>query len=151
MDVTSPPVTVAYPQPHPPFDMVDEGNDFHDDVIDNRDDVARRGTSVPLGQYWRSTLDLGDRVKRLLMLLSTPIVFRLLLMNLRKLIVFRLHRIRNFFFALANWLDQCDSKIVFERHMQSQVLYVVPITSILGRLALIPVGDTGTIPFTMRK
>ncbi len=34
--------------------------------------------------------------------------------------------------------------------MQSQVLYVVPITSILGRLALVPVGDTGTIPFSMR-
>jgi hypothetical protein len=30
-------------------------------------------------------------------------------------------------------------------------LYVVPITSILGRLALIPVGDTGTIPFSMRS
>jgi hypothetical protein len=27
--------------------------------------------------------------------------------------------------------------------------YVVPITSILGRLALVPVGDTGTIPFSM--
>jgi hypothetical protein len=35
--------------------------------------------------------------------------------------------------------------------MQSQVLYVVPITSILGRLALVPVGNTGTIPFSMRK
>ncbi len=35
--------------------------------------------------------------------------------------------------------------------MQSQVLYVVPITSILGRLALVPVGDTGTIPFSMRN
>ena len=35
--------------------------------------------------------------------------------------------------------------------MQSQVLYVVPITSILGRLALVPVGATGTIPFSMRK
>ena len=35
--------------------------------------------------------------------------------------------------------------------MQSQVLYVVPITSILERLALVPVGDTGTIPFSMRN
>ena len=35
--------------------------------------------------------------------------------------------------------------------MRSQVLYVVPITSTLGRLALVPVGDTGTILFTMRK
>jgi hypothetical protein len=37
------------------------------------------------------------------------------------------------------------------RRMQLKILYVVPITSILGRLALFPVGDTGTIPFTMRK
>ena len=51
----------------------------------------------------------------------------------------------------AAWLDKCDSKIIYERRMQSQVLYVVPITSILGRLALVPVGDTGTIPFSMRS
>ena len=53
--------------------------------------------------------------------------------------------------CVAAWLDQCDSKIVYERRMQSQVLYVVPITSILGKLALVPVGDTGTIPFSMHK
>ncbi len=37
--------------------------------------------------------------------------------------------------------------------MQSQVLYVIPVTSILGRLARrrVPVSDTGTIPFSMRK
>ena len=52
---------------------------------------------------------------------------------------------------IAAWLDKCDSKIIYERRMQSQVLYVVPITSILGRLALVPVGDTGTIPFSMRN
>jgi hypothetical protein len=48
-------------------------------------------------------------------------------------------------------LDDCDSKIIYERRMQSQGLYVIPVTSILGRLALVPVGDTGTIPFSMRK
>ena len=53
--------------------------------------------------------------------------------------------------CVAAWLDQCDSKIVYKRSMQSQVLYVVPITLILGRLALVPVGDTGTILFSMRK
>ena len=53
----------------------------------------------------------------------------------------------------ADWLDKCDSKIIYEQHMQSLVLYVVPISSILGRLALVPVGDTGTIPSpcTMRN
>ena len=53
--------------------------------------------------------------------------------------------------VMAAWLDKCDSKIIYERQMQSQVLYVVPITSILGRLALVPVGETGTIPFSMRN
>jgi hypothetical protein len=53
--------------------------------------------------------------------------------------------------VMAAWLDKCDSKIIYERWMQSQVLYVVPITSILGRLALVPVGETGTIPFSMRN
>jgi hypothetical protein len=51
----------------------------------------------------------------------------------------------------AAWLKECDSTIIYERRMQSQVLYVVPITSILGRLGLVPVGETGTIPFSMRK
>jgi hypothetical protein len=35
--------------------------------------------------------------------------------------------------------------------MQSKVLYVVLITSILGGLALVPVVDTGTIQFAMHK
>ena len=52
---------------------------------------------------------------------------------------------------MAALLDQFDSKIVYKRSMQCQVLYVVPITLILGRLALVPVGDTGTIPFSMHK
>ena len=55
-----------------------------------------------------------------------------------------------YFVLPAYWLDKCDSKIIYERRMQSLVLYVVPISSILGRLALVPVGDTGTIPFSMR-
>ena len=55
-----------------------------------------------------------------------------------------------YFTVMAAWLDKCDSKIIYERRMQSLVLYVVPISSILGRLALVPVGDTGTIPFSMR-
>jgi hypothetical protein len=53
--------------------------------------------------------------------------------------------------VLAGWLAQCESTITYERRLQSQVLYVIPITSILGRLALVPVGETGTIPFPKRK
>ncbi len=48
-------------------------------------------------------------------------------------------------------LDQCESAIVYERNEQAQVLYVMPVSSILGRLPLVPVGATGTIPFAMRR
>jgi hypothetical protein len=95
---------------------------------------------VPLSQYWRSTLDLGDRVNYEYYLFSLEHLFYLNCIDCLVCL-----------FAFAAWLELCDSKIIFERRMQSQVLYVVPITSILRRLALVPVGDTGTIPFTMRK
>ena len=41
--------------------------------------------------------------------------------------------------------------IVYERHEKSQLLYVIPVSSILGRLPLFPLGETGTIPFEMLK
>jgi hypothetical protein len=44
---------------------------------------------------------------------------------------------------------KCYLETIYERHMQSQLLYGVPITLILGGLALVPVGDTGTILFSM--
>jgi hypothetical protein len=34
---------------------------------------------------------------------------------------------------------------------QAQVLFVIPVSSILGRLPFVPVGATGTIPFAMRR
>lgn len=49
-----------------------------------------------------------------------------------------------------DWLAQADSTIIYERKNHQQVLYVVPIASILSRLPVVPVGDTGTIPFSMR-
>jgi len=48
------------------------------------------------------------------------------------------------------WLDQADSRMIYERKSNKQVLYVVPITSILSKLPVVPVGDTGTIPHSMR-
>lgn len=48
-------------------------------------------------------------------------------------------------------MDECQSTIVYERREQSQVLYVIPVSSILGRLPLVPLGETGTIPFDMRR
>ena len=42
-----------------------------------------------------------------------------------------------------------NSKMIYERKPSSQVLYVLPITHILGKLPLVPVGDTGTFPHRM--
>ncbi len=48
-------------------------------------------------------------------------------------------------------MSNCQSAIVYKRSEQVQVLYVIPVSSILGRLPLVLVGATGTIPFTMRQ
>ena len=47
------------------------------------------------------------------------------------------------------WVGQCQSAMIYERHEQAQFLYVIPVSSILGRLPLVPA--TGTIPFAMRR
>ena len=51
------------------------------------------------------------------------------------------------YLSTTAWLAQCQSTIVYEGREQAQVLYVIPVSSILGRLPLVPVGATGTIPF----
>ena len=56
-------------------------------------------------------------------------------------------------FLFTDWEVECQSAIVYERHEQAQVLNVIPqfpLSSILGRLPLVPVGRTGTIPFEMQ-
>jgi hypothetical protein len=55
------------------------------------------------------------------------------------------------YLSTTAWLAQCQSTILYERREQAQVLYVIPVSSILGRLPLVPVGSTGTIPFAMRR
>jgi hypothetical protein len=55
------------------------------------------------------------------------------------------------YLSTSAWLAQCQSTIVYECREQAQVLYVIPVSSILGRLPLVPVGATGTIPFAMRR
>ncbi len=40
---------------------------------------------------------------------------------------------------------------MYERKQDSQVLYVLPVESILGKLPVVPVGDTVTIPYSMRQ
>ena len=54
------------------------------------------------------------------------------------------------FLSTLAWVDKCQSTIVYERREQAQVLYVIPVSSILGRLPLVPVGATGTIPFACK-
>jgi hypothetical protein len=44
-----------------------------------------------------------------------------------------------------------EDATVYDRRETAQVLYVIPVSSILGCLPLVPVGATGTIPFAMRR
>ena len=40
---------------------------------------------------------------------------------------------------------------MYERRVEKQVFYVLPIKSILGKLPVVPVGDTGAIPYSQRR
>ncbi len=51
----------------------------------------------------------------------------------------------------TEWLLACRSRIVYERRPDNQVFYVIPVESILGKLPVVPVGETGTIPYCMRQ
>ena len=46
----------------------------------------------------------------------------------------------------AGWLKSVGSQIIYELDHKKPVLYVIPIEHILGKLPVVPVGDTGTIP-----
>ena len=52
--------------------------------------------------------------------------------------------------ASTEWVNQFDSQMVYERKLQHQVFYVIHVASIMGQLPVVPVGDTGTIPYYMR-
>jgi hypothetical protein len=47
--------------------------------------------------------------------------------------------------------DQWQSAIVYKRREQAQVLYVLPVSSVLGRLPFVLMGATRTIPCAMRR
>ena len=47
---------------------------------------------------------------------------------------------------LVGWLESVGSRVVYELDYKKPVLYVIPIQSILGKLPVVPVGDTGTVP-----
>ncbi len=49
----------------------------------------------------------------------------------------------------TEWLLACSSLIIYERLPDNQVFYVLPVESILGKLPVVPGGETGTIPYCM--
>ncbi len=57
---------------------------------------------------------------------------------------------RTLFDCCTNWLDACQSTILYEHSESAQVLYVIPVSSILGPLHLVPVCNTGTILYEMQ-
>ena len=53
----------------------------------------------------------------------------------------------------TEWLLAGRFRIIYERQPDNQVFYVFPVESIqvLGKLPVVPVDDTGTIPYSMRQ
>ena len=49
-----------------------------------------------------------------------------------------------------SWIAKCGSKLIYKTLPGKQVVYVLPIASILGRLPVVRAGNTGTIPFRYR-
>ena len=47
-----------------------------------------------------------------------------------------------------SWITKCGSRLIYETLPGKEVVYVLPIASILGRLPVIRAGDTGTIQFS---
>ncbi len=56
-------------------------------------------------------------------------------------------------FFCKGWLESIGSRVpvVYELDYKKPILYVIPIQSILGKLPVVPVGDTGTIPYHLRN
>ena len=51
---------------------------------------------------------------------------------------------------MSGWLDQANRTMLYECRQNKQILYLTPISSILGKLPLVPMGDTATVPFCMQ-
>jgi hypothetical protein len=52
--------------------------------------------------------------------------------------------------AAGDWCRKAETRRLFELDPSLPRLYVVPISSILGKVPLVRAGDTGTIPHHMR-
>ncbi len=51
----------------------------------------------------------------------------------------------------SGWLESVGSQVVYKLDYRKLVLCVIPIQSILGKLAVVPVGDTWTIQYHLRN
>jgi hypothetical protein len=54
-------------------------------------------------------------------------------------------------FCFIGWLESVGSLVVYELDYKKPILYVIPIQSILGKLPVVTVGDTGTILYHLRN
>ncbi len=54
-------------------------------------------------------------------------------------------------FCFVGRLESVTSRAVYELDYTKPILYVIPIQSILGKLPVVPVGDTGAIPYHLRN
>ena len=54
-------------------------------------------------------------------------------------------------FRFIGWLKSVGSRVVYELDYKKPILYVIPVQSILGKLPVVPVGDTGTIQHHLRN
>ena len=52
---------------------------------------------------------------------------------------------------VLEWLKSIDSQVIYEPDPTRPILYVLPIENILGKLPVVPVGDTGTIPHSLHN
>ncbi len=55
----------------------------------------------------------------------------------------------NFRCFCTEWLLDCHSRIEYARRPDNQVFYILWLESILGKLPVVPIGDTGTIPYSV--
>jgi hypothetical protein len=54
-------------------------------------------------------------------------------------------------YFLVGWLESGGSRVVYYLDHKKPILDVIPIQSILGKLPLVPVGDTGTIQHSLHN
>ena len=49
-----------------------------------------------------------------------------------------------------SWITECCSRLVYEPLPGKEVMYVLPASSVLGRLPVVRAGETGTTPHKFR-